>query len=59
MNSHLVIERGTARLLVAGVPDPQAHRFDPNHAPDLRKTLKDAPECHVEDPVGPPTTGHF
>lgn len=47
MNAHLVIERGTARLLVAGVPDPQAHRFDPNHAPDLRKTLKDAPECHV------------
>ena len=47
MNAHLVIERGRARLLVAGVPDPRAHRFDPSHAPDLRKTLKDAPECHA------------
>ncbi|MFC1817325.1 metallophosphoesterase, partial [Thermodesulfobacteriota bacterium] len=29
MNAHLVIERGTARLLMAGVPDPRAHTFDP------------------------------
>ncbi len=47
MNAHLVIERGTARLLMAGVPDPRAHSFDPKNSPDLRKTLKDAPVCHV------------
>ncbi len=47
MNEHQVIERGTARLLVAGVPDQRAQRFDPNHVPDMRKTLKDAPECHA------------
>ena len=47
MNAYQVIERGTARLLMAGVPDPRAHSFDPKHSPDLRKTLNDAPECHT------------
>ena len=41
MNEHLIIERGTTRLLVTGVPDLRAHMFDPNNAPDLRKTLKE------------------
>ncbi|MDP2646019.1 MAG: metallophosphoesterase [Desulfobacterales bacterium] len=48
LNEHLIIQRGTARLLMAGVPDPQARRLDPDNAPDLRKTLKDVPECHAK-----------
>ncbi|MFH1488889.1 MAG: metallophosphoesterase [Pseudomonadota bacterium] len=47
MNEHLIIERGSSRLLVAGVPDLRAHSFDPNHAPDLKRTMKDAPDYHT------------
>ena len=47
MNEHHVIKRGAARLLLAGVPDPRARTYDPNHGPHLSKTLKNAPDCHV------------
>lgn len=34
VNEHVVIERGSARLLVAGVADLHADRYVPNHASD-------------------------
>lgn len=42
-NSHAVIERGTARLVLAGVPDRSAGRYG-FPAPDLEAALSGAPQ---------------
>ncbi len=46
-NEHRVVERGAARLVVAGVPDLEGARFDEAHRPDAAKAFAGAPEgCH-------------
>lgn len=46
-NAHAVIQRGDARILVAGVTDYRAHTMVPSHASDPVAAVKDAPECDV------------
>jgi predicted MPP superfamily phosphohydrolase len=43
MNEHVVLEHGSAQLLVAGVSDPSAHHFDPSHRSDPARALVGAP----------------
>lgn len=43
LNQHVVIEHGGAQLVVAGVPDDSAGRFDAAHRPDARAALRGAP----------------
>ncbi|AKJ29615.1 metallophosphoesterase [Caldimonas brevitalea] len=44
MNEHVVIARGKARLLLAGVPDYTAHQFDRSHRSDPALALRGAPD---------------
>jgi predicted MPP superfamily phosphohydrolase len=44
VNEHVVIERGSARMLVAGVADLQAARYVPEHDSDPAKAREGAPE---------------
>ncbi|WP_341676720.1 metallophosphoesterase [Niveibacterium sp. SC-1] len=43
MNEHVVLQRGDAQLVVAGVPDFGAHHFDPRHRSDPKTALAGAP----------------
>ena len=43
MNEHVVLRRGNAALLLAGVPDPTARAFDATQASDPRAALRGAP----------------
>jgi uncharacterized protein len=43
VNEHRVIERGDAKLLVAGITDIGAERFLPSHASDPKRALEGAP----------------
>jgi len=43
VNEHRIIERGAARLLVAGVPDVHAERHVPSHSSSPRAAKADAP----------------
>ena len=43
INEHVVIERGGARLVLAGVPDHSAHFFDRAHRSDPQQALAGAP----------------
>lgn len=43
LNDHQVLRRGDASLLVAGIPDRRASRFEPSHACDIEKTCGSAP----------------
>jgi hypothetical protein len=43
MNEHVVLRRGDAALLLAGVPDPAAQAFDPAQVGDPRLALRGAP----------------
>lgn len=43
MNEHVVVDHGAARLVIAGVTDYSAHRFDPVHPSDPAVALADAP----------------
>jgi predicted MPP superfamily phosphohydrolase len=43
MNEHVVLRRGDAELVVAGVPDFGAHRFHPTHRADPVRALAGAP----------------
>jgi predicted MPP superfamily phosphohydrolase len=43
MNEHVVLSRGGAAWVVAGVPDFGAHRFDPTHRADPALALAGAP----------------
>ncbi|HZQ62571.1 MAG TPA: metallophosphoesterase [Casimicrobiaceae bacterium] len=44
MNEHVVLERETVRLVVAGVTDYSAHHFDAAHRSDPGKALAGAPQ---------------
>ncbi|HTT04855.1 MAG TPA: metallophosphoesterase [Steroidobacteraceae bacterium] len=46
MNEHVILRRGSAALLLAGVPDPTARAFDPAQRSDPRAALQGAP-AHV------------
>ncbi len=48
LNEHRVIERGSARLLLAGVTDYTGGQFDREHVSDPQKALSGAPECHAK-----------
>jgi predicted MPP superfamily phosphohydrolase len=43
-NAHRVVERGGAKLVIAGVTDLEGARFSPAHAPDLDAALRGTPE---------------
>ena len=43
LNEHVVLRRGAAALLVAGVTDPSAHHFDPAHRSSPSAALAGAP----------------
>lgn len=47
-NEHVVIERGDAKLVLAGVPDYSAGHFDQAHHSDARAALAGAPEGAVK-----------
>lgn len=42
-NEHRILERGGARLAIAGIPDLEARRLDPHHRPDVTKALAGVP----------------
>ena len=44
MNEHVVLQHGSASLVVAGVADYGAHRFDPAHRSDPRAAIARAPQ---------------
>ena len=46
-NSHAIIERGTSKLMVAGVTDYRAHTILPAHRSDPAAAVSDAPDCNV------------
>lgn len=39
INEHKLLQHGEAKVMVAGIPDRKAPRFEPTHACDLAKTL--------------------
>ncbi len=43
LNEHRVIERGGARLVVAGIPDHRAGRHVPDHTPDAARAVAGRP----------------
>jgi uncharacterized protein len=43
MNEHVVLQHGSAKLVVAGVSDPSAHHFDPSHRSDPARAVAGAP----------------
>jgi hypothetical protein len=43
MNEHVVLPHGDDPLVVAGVPDHGAHRFDPSHRADPQRAIAGAP----------------
>ena len=45
LNEHRVLERGTARMLLAGVTDYHGGGFKPDHTSDPHGALSGAPEC--------------
>ena len=47
-NAHVVLERGGAKLAVAGVTDLKGGQFDPSHASDPRKAIDGAPQEAVK-----------
>jgi len=47
VNEHVVLERGGARLLVAGVTDQSAGRMKASHACDPAGACEGAPPCHA------------
>ena len=47
VNSHRIIERGGARLLLAGVTDHRAHMHHPEHRSDPAGAVKGAPPCQA------------
>jgi len=43
MNEHVVLQHDGARLVMAGVADPSAHHFNPQHRSDPQRALHGAP----------------
>ena len=54
MNEHVVLSRGDAAWVVAGVPDFGAHRFDPTHRADPVLALARGACRSAAHPAGPP-----
>jgi len=48
LNEHVVIERGTASIALAGVTDFSAHHFDPSHRSDPHRAVAGAPDDAVK-----------
>ncbi len=48
LNDHVVITRGQARLLLAGVPDYRGGNYLPSHRSDPQKALNGAPPADVK-----------
>jgi predicted MPP superfamily phosphohydrolase len=48
VNSHRLIQRGTARLLVAGVTDGTASGWTPGHQSDAQRAVSGAPDADVK-----------
>ena len=48
LNSHQVVSRGSARMLVAGVTDYSAGRMLPSHKSDVSAALAGAPDCDIK-----------
>ncbi|MEK7767279.1 MAG: metallophosphoesterase, partial [bacterium] len=46
-NAHVVLRRGRARILLAGVPDPAAGEFTPGTGPNPARARRGARRCHV------------
>ncbi len=44
-NAHLVVRRGAAKLMIAGVNDYRAHRILPSHRSDPAAAVAGAPDC--------------
>ena len=44
-NAHSIVQRGAAKLLVAGVNDYRAHKILPSHRSDPAAAVAGAPEC--------------
>ncbi len=44
LNEHVVLEHDGARLVLAGITDPQGHAFDPAHRSDPHKAIEGAPQ---------------
>ena len=47
-NEHRLIQRGTSRVLLAGVTDSTGGQFLPGHASDPRKAVENAPTADVK-----------
>jgi predicted MPP superfamily phosphohydrolase len=45
LNQHEIVQRGAGRLLVAGVPDHRAWRYEAAHVSDPAKAREGAPPC--------------
>jgi predicted MPP superfamily phosphohydrolase len=43
-NEHRVLERGNAKLVLAGVPDHDGEHFSAHHSIDVERAFRDAPE---------------
>lgn len=41
-NSHIIVDHNNARLLFAGIIDPEVKDVDPNQKPDIQASIKDA-----------------
>jgi len=48
LNEHRIIERGEARLLLAGVTDYTGGQFSKEHISDPHKAISGAPECDLK-----------
>lgn len=44
LNEHVVLDHQGGKLVVAGVTDPDAHRFDPAHRSDASRAIAGAPK---------------
>ena len=48
LNQHTVIQHAGAKILIGGVTDYRAHRFDENQRCDPRRSLEAAPACDAK-----------
>ncbi|HLX27414.1 MAG TPA: metallophosphoesterase [Casimicrobiaceae bacterium] len=44
LNEHVVLDHKGGKLVVAGITDPDAHRFDPAHRSDASRAIAGAPK---------------
>jgi uncharacterized protein len=48
LNEHRIIERGTGRMILAGVTDYSGGQFGSDHVSDPHKAIAGAPDCHAK-----------